>query len=191
MIKAIIFDFHGVVFGIGTWATYTLAGGDPCADAEYIDSVLDDLDGGKITTGEYDRRISKKLGIDLALWKELNEKNEVPKVEVLSYIEQELMPKYKIGLISNANAGKVKNNLSKQQFEMFDCVIVSAEVGMLKPDPEIFRYGAKTLGVKPEECIFIDDHEPFLSGAKEIGMKTILYKDFESFKTQIESMIND
>jgi putative hydrolase of the HAD superfamily len=40
---------------------------------------------------------------------------------------------------------------------MFDAVVISAEVGMRKPEPRIFRHAAGLLGLEPGECVFIDD----------------------------------
>ena len=107
---------------------------------------------------------------------------------MLTYI-RELKPTYKIGLISNASAGKVTNNLSAEQLALFDAIIVSAEVGMLKPDPKIFIYGAEKLEVKPEECVFIDDHEPFLKGAKVTGMKTVHFKDIDDLREMLKGLL--
>jgi putative hydrolase of the HAD superfamily len=189
LIKAIIFDFHGVVFGKGTWGYYKMAGGDVLIDAEFIDSVLDQFDAGNMTVDNYDKLLSQRIGISIEEWVQLQKKQEVPDEDLLKYISEELKPNFKIGLISNANIGKVTNNLNKIQQSIFDTILVSAEVGLLKPDPEIFKLGAQKLGVKPQECIFIDDHEPFLEGAKRTGMQTILYEDFEKFKKELEKII--
>ena len=59
------------------------------------------------------------------------------------------------GLISNSiGAGRY----DRSQFpELYDGVVISAEVGMHKPQPEIFRLGAERVGLPPEECVFVDD----------------------------------
>jgi epoxide hydrolase-like predicted phosphatase len=54
--------------------------------------------------------------------------------------------------------------------EMFDAVVISAEVGMRKPEEQIFRYAAELLGLKPEECVFIDDIEANVLAAQAIGL---------------------
>ena len=54
--------------------------------------------------------------------------------------------------------------------EMFDAVVISGEVGMRKPDPEIYDYAAKLLDVVPEECVFVDDLGPNVKGAAAVGM---------------------
>jgi FMN phosphatase YigB (HAD superfamily) len=40
-----------------------------------------------------------------------------------------------------------------------------------------------------DECIFIDDREDYIEGAQGVGMETILYKDFESFKKELSGLL--
>lgn len=59
--------------------------------------------------------------------------------------------------------------------ELFEVVIASGEVGWNKPDPEIFTLTAERLGVRPEECLLIDDVPSFTAVAASLGMKTFTY----------------
>jgi putative hydrolase of the HAD superfamily len=54
--------------------------------------------------------------------------------------------------------------------EMFDAVVISGEVGMRKPDAEIFRLTAARLAVEPDGCVFVDDLLPNIRGAEDVGM---------------------
>jgi epoxide hydrolase-like predicted phosphatase len=54
--------------------------------------------------------------------------------------------------------------------ELFDVVVISGEVGMRKPEPEIFRLTAGRLRLAPEQCVFVDDLMPNVRGATEVGM---------------------
>jgi putative hydrolase of the HAD superfamily len=53
---------------------------------------------------------------------------------------------------------------------LFDAVVISAEVGMRKPEEGIFRYAAGTLGLEPAECVFIDDIEANVAAAVTAGL---------------------
>lgn len=59
----------------------------------------------------------------------------------------------------------------------FDAIVLSGEIGIRKPDPRIFVEAAKQIGVAPEMCIFVDDHEPNLAGAVGTGMTAIWHRD--------------
>jgi putative hydrolase of the HAD superfamily len=61
--------------------------------------------------------------------------------------------------------------------ELFDAVVISAEVGMRKPEARIFRYTAKELGVSPQACVFIDDAEANVDAAINCGMIGIHHTD--------------
>jgi epoxide hydrolase-like predicted phosphatase len=54
--------------------------------------------------------------------------------------------------------------------ELFDVVVISGEVGMRKPEPEIYRLTAARLGLSPEQCVFVDDLRPNVRGAAAVGM---------------------
>jgi putative hydrolase of the HAD superfamily len=59
--------------------------------------------------------------------------------------------------------------------ELFDAVVISAEVGMRKPEERIFRHAADLLGLAPEECVFIDDVAANVTAAEAIGMTGVLH----------------
>jgi putative hydrolase of the HAD superfamily len=60
---------------------------------------------------------------------------------------------------------------------LFDVVVISAEVGMRKPEQRIFRHTVGLLGLTPEECVFIDDLEVNVTAAEEAGMTAVLHTD--------------
>lgn len=63
--------------------------------------------------------------------------------------------------------------------QLFDVVVISGEVGMRKPDPDIFRHTAALLGVAAAECVFVDDLGVNVRGAAAVGMIGIRHTDVE------------
>lgn len=59
----------------------------------------------------------------------------------------------------------------------FSATIVSSEVGARKPDTEIYRIAVRSVGRKPEHCVFVDDVEVNLAPAHRLGMTTVLHRD--------------
>ena len=88
-----------------------------------------------------------------------------------------LRPAYRIGILSNADPS-LRNRLRDGLgiHDLFDTIVCSAEVGMAKPEPEIYRLAATQLGLAPEACVFVDDHEPNVVAAEEVGMRGILFR---------------
>jgi epoxide hydrolase-like predicted phosphatase len=61
--------------------------------------------------------------------------------------------------------------------ELFDTSVISAEVHMHKPQPEIYRLTAERLKVRPEECIFVDDLRENCDGAEAVGMTAVRHRN--------------
>jgi len=60
---------------------------------------------------------------------------------------------------------------------LFDTVVLSGEIGMRKPEKEIFLYAAQTLGLGPAECVFVDDMEANVAAAQACGMTGVLHTE--------------
>lgn len=189
MIKAIIFDCFGVLVGSGFWNVYQSLGGDPTKDADFIAQNLKKNDLGELSWAQMCDIMSKHLGVSPEEYVAAHNTDELPNPQIFEFIHNELKPKYKIGLLSNAGPGVVEDRIPPELRRLFDAVVVSGEVGMLKPDPRIFRLALERLEVLPEQAVFTDDHSPYLVGAEELGMRTILYKNFVDFKQQLNSLI--
>ena len=82
----------------------------------------------------------------------------------------------KLGLLSNANRGFTERLRARGVAALFDDVIVSADVGLAKPDPAIFRLAAERLSVEPEACLMIDDQAQHVEGARAAGMRAHLHE---------------
>jgi putative hydrolase of the HAD superfamily len=71
------------------------------------------------------------------------------------------------GLLSNSWGGSYPRHLFP---ELFDGVVISAEVGMRKPEEPIFLLAAELIGLEPAECVFIDDIKENIAAAENAGM---------------------
>jgi putative hydrolase of the HAD superfamily len=93
----------------------------------------------------------------------------------------------KTGLISNSWGD---GRYDRDSFEeMFDGVVISGEVGMHKPEPEIFLLGAERIGLPAEECVFVDDLRENCAGAEEVGMTAILHRGSEGTLPELERLL--
>jgi putative hydrolase of the HAD superfamily len=110
--------------------------------------------------------------------------------------EDELM----VGAVRRARAagirtGLVSNSMGAGRYdratfpELFDGVVISGEVGMHKPQPEIFLLGAERAGVAPEQCVFVDDLRENCDGAQAVGMTTVLHRGAETTLPELERLL--
>jgi len=72
--------------------------------------------------------------------------------------------------------------------ELFDAVVISGEVGLRKPEPEIFLLTARRLGLPPEQCVFVDDLAVNVRGATKVGMVGVHHTDLESTVDELEAL---
>ncbi len=71
---------------------------------------------------------------------------------------------------------------------MFDDIVISGEVGLRKPEPEIFQLAAERLGLKPAECVFVDDLQLNVDGARAVGMTAILHTEYDETRRALETL---
>ncbi|MEI8409233.1 MULTISPECIES: HAD family hydrolase [unclassified Kribbella] len=71
---------------------------------------------------------------------------------------------------------------------MFDDIVISGEVGLRKPEPEIFLLAARRLDLKAEECVFIDDLELNVQAANALGMTGILHTSYDETLRALETL---
>jgi len=92
----------------------------------------------------------------------------------------------RVGLLSNSWG----NTYPRERIaEAFDHVVISGEVGLRKPQAEIYRLALDGLGVPPERAVFVDDAEPNLVGARQVGLRTVLHADPAGTRAALAALV--
>jgi putative hydrolase of the HAD superfamily len=73
--------------------------------------------------------------------------------------------------------------------ELFDAVVISAEVGMRKPEQRIFLLAAELLGLEPAECVFIDDIAENVAAAQAAGLVGVLHRTAGETAQQLSELL--
>lgn len=107
--------------------------------------------------------------------------------EIIKLVEN-LKSNYKLAVLSNSDALGVKNCFKNGWFSHFDYLILSHEVGIIKPDKRIYKIALDKLNLKAQDCLFIDDVEDILKPARKMGMETILFKSIEQLKKEFDKL---
>ena len=148
------------------------------------------LETGEITDAEFAARFGPRLGVEQT--RGLIERmfgGLGPQHEVIDAVRRLRGAGVRTGLISNSwGTGIYEPRLLD---ELFDAVVISGEVGLHKPQPEIFRLGAERLGVEPEACVFVDDLRENVAGAEAVGMTAILHRDPKATVAKLEELFGD
>jgi len=97
----------------------------------------------------------------------------------------------KVGLISNAWSG-LRAFITRLNFDdVFDEMIISAEVGMMKPDPRIYRLALEKLDVQPGESVFLDDVLVNVEAARAAGMSAIHFTQPEKSLEELKQLLSN
>ena len=100
---------------------------------------------------------------------------------------------YKIYLLSNypVSAFELHSKLHFKFLPLIDGKIVSGYVKMVKPNKNIYECLLDTYHLKAEECIFIDNREENIQGAKSVGMQGIVFKDYKKASIILEHLLEN
>lgn len=188
MIKAVIFDFFGVLVTEGFKQFLDNYFLDNKEKRQQAIALVNEVDSGKISMDEFRTQLAKLAGITPEQVNEELGGNKLNKA-LLSFIRNKLRGEYEISILSNSSMDFPRQILDPDDIDLFNDIILSYRYKVVKPDPEIYEIAAKRLGVKPEDCVFIDDSIGHIRGAEDVGMKGIYYEDFPQMKKDLEELL--
>jgi epoxide hydrolase-like predicted phosphatase len=92
----------------------------------------------------------------------------------------------RVALLSNSWG----NSYPRERIDaMFDLVVISGEVGMRKPNPDIFTHTLDLLVVRPERVVFVDDAKPNTDAAARLGMHTVLHTNPDNTRKKLARLV--
>ena len=173
--KAIVLDMYGVI---------VKQTGDDFVP--YVQQTFPDLSVEEICSPWFKADIGELTSLEV--WKAIGFEGDLEKIEeeYLDTIElsngfidfaEKVKNKYKLAIISNDSSRWSK--YLREKFDInkyFDVISISGDLKIQKPDERIFLLTIEKLGVKPEDCIYVDDRSGNLNAAKKVGMNPILLK---------------
>ncbi|KKI91565.1 hypothetical protein WQ54_14030 [Bacillus sp. SA1-12] len=182
MIKAIIFDFDGLILDTETHEYEVLCEIFAEHRCELPLSLWGKLIGTKSDFNPYtylEEQAKKKLDHN-----ELSQRQkelflqriiqENARPGVVDYLDAAKTLGLKVGLASSSNYEWVSNHLKRLNLlDRFECIRTSDHVQNVKPDPALYLEAAKCLGVRPDECIAFEDSANGALAAKRAGMKCV------------------
>jgi len=189
VIKAIIFDCFGVLVTEGFTALRQEYFENDYEKLSQVHDISRRLNLGQISYDDSVKETAALAGIKEADVRSYIDQNH-PNQPLFALVKEQLKPKYKIGMLSNAGADWLSELFTPQQLEYFDATVLSYQTGFIKPQSEIYKLAAEILNVEPEECVFVDDSEGHCSAAALANMKAIWYRDFSQFKTELDDILS-
>lgn len=188
MIKAIVFDCFGVLISDALAVMVAeIKHKDPKAAQEIL-VILNAAGKGQITRERASDAAAALFGMTTEAYVHKVQSGEVKNYELLDYIV-ELRKTYKTGMLSNVSIGGLAVRFTPEELSRcFDEVVASGDIGYAKPEARAYEIAAERLGVRLDECVFIDDREEYCRGARDVGMQTITYVSFAGMKAELERL---
>ncbi len=197
-IAAVIWDLGGVIlktedtshrekwekrFDLEPWGLEKLVFGNPISQsASKGNASIEDI-------WDY---VQSKLGMEdeemYAFRKDFFAGDEVD-LELMAFIRQ-IKTKFKSGMITNAWPGM--RHFIEQEWDIadaFEDIVVSAEIHLVKPDPEIYELALDQLKVPAQEAVFIDDFIENIEGAENVGMTGIHFRSTAEVMEKLRAML--
>ena len=206
MSRVLISDFGGVLSSpleAGFLAYQEESGvtlaelGRAMADAaeEHGDQPLFQLERGEITEAEFRARIEAHLerDFDLARLIELSIKRVESNTPMVEFVRELRADGVRAALLTNNVREWESLWRSPLVDDLFEVVVVSAEVGLRKPDPAIYTLTLERLGdsVSAEDCVFVDDLEINCEAARALGIQAVHFVDAEQAIPEIRSALSE
>lgn len=196
-VKAVFFDLGGVILRTEYQSPRQHLAESLGMDYDDIDKIVFGSVSaarasiGEISEEEHWQNVMKTLKLPAGEYERVRDEffaGDVMDHEILNFLRS-IKPKHKTGLISNAWSG-LRDYIVREKFDdAFHHMVISAEVGVTKPDPKIYHIALEQLEVKAKEAVFVDDVLENIEACEKAGMKGIHFKDSPSAIEQIKSML--
>ena len=150
---------------------------------------------GEINGRNFHKQLVPLIGLDPdydTFYKAFNSTQRRNNAAIAYAVELQQRPDILVGIISNTNpthADWLRTHIP--EFAMFTSVILSNDVGLLKPDPTIYQLCLNQLGMTPQQAIFIDDLPANIKGARALGMSGIVHSDWEETREILEEWLKE
>jgi epoxide hydrolase-like predicted phosphatase len=151
--------------------------------------LLRELERGDIAVEEFEPRFGERIGVsdtDGLVGRLFG--GVGPDERMLEAVRRAHGAGVRTGLISNSWGEGLSYDTSMLE-ELFDGIVISGDVGMHKPEPEIFLLGARRIDVPPAECVFVDDLRENCAGAEAVGMTAVLHRGADSTLPRLEELL--
>jgi epoxide hydrolase-like predicted phosphatase len=153
--------------------------------------LLRRLETGELTEDEFSSEFGAMLEIPEDRRADLVDRlfaGMQPEEPMLEALRRARAAGVRTGMISNSwGHGRYDRSLFG---ELFDGVVISGEVGLHKPQPQIFELGAERIGLLPSQCVFVDDLRENCEGAEAVGMIAVLHRGAAETLARLEDLLS-
>ena len=149
--------------------------------------LLISLETGQISEEDFEPQLAATLGLGAPGLIDRMFAGSGPDEAMIAAVRAARAADIRTGLISNSWG--TRRYPRELLTELFDGIVISGEVGIRKPAPEMYALGAQRIGVEPERCVFVDDLPFNLEPAADLGMATVHHRTAEQTIAELEELL--
>ena len=142
---------------------------------------------GALPEEEFETQFAPRLGVAAPSLIDRLFAGSTPDERMLEAVRRIRAAGIRTGLVSNSWG--TRRYPRELLGELFDGVVISGEVGIRKPSPEIYALGATSIGLEPRACVFVDDLPFNLAPAAELGMATVHHRGADETLAELERLL--
>ncbi len=198
MIKAVIFDLGRVIVPFDFMRGYAriseltgIPAGDVSARIKPT-GLVERFESGQIEPRPFVQELSAVLGLNCTydefcdIWSSIF----LPHTLVPDSLLEAIAKKYRLVLLSNTNA--IHFDMIRENYPIlrhFHALVLSHEVGAMKPSPLIYQRAVEAAGCRPEECFFTDDIPEYVEGARKHGIDAVQFQSAAQIEVELRKRI--
>jgi HAD superfamily hydrolase (TIGR01509 family) len=190
MYSAVVFDFFGVFCTplATNWFKKTVS--TDKTDLEAFQAICTRSDYGKLSRADFNTEVSKLTGVPIPAIVEGIEAETHINTSLVAYTQGLKAKGYRIACLSNGTREwTLRVVIDHGLGDLFEEVILSGDIGIVKPSPEIYSHTLTTLGATASQVIFVDDRKANVTAAEACGMRGVVFTDTPAFITELESLL--
>ena len=206
-LRGLLVDWYGVLTegldgALAAWCeddglpyqAFREAMADWFGEAGYLDATYNPvhaLERGELAVPDFEQRLAERL--------RRADGTNVPAEGLLTRMFQRFdhVPDM-AGLVLRARRAGLRTGLVSNSWgdhylrdgwdDMFDVVVISGEVGMRKPEPQMFQHALDLIGLPPGECVFVDDHPANVRAAAQLGLVAVRHTGYQTTRQELEAL---
>lgn len=189
MYKVVIFDFFGVFCAPIATNWFKKAVPDYQTKLPLFQALCTRSDLGKLSRKDFNEEASKLTGISVPEIAQGIEAEMIIDDALVGYVEKLKEQGFRVACLSNGSHEWTLQVINEHGLShLFEEIILSSDLGIVKPDAEIYMQALRKLDIQPDQAIFVDDRQVNVDAAEALGIKSIFFTDTPTFINDFEKL---
>ena len=191
MYKAIIFDFFGVFCPDISLEWFKKTVPDYANKFSDFQTLCTKSDYGRLNRADFNKEVSKLAGVSVSKMIKGVEEETIINTSLVTYVKELKAKGYNVACLSNGTHEWTLRVINDHGLrDLFDEVVLSGDLGIVKPSPQIYIHTLEKLKVNASQVIYIDDRKVNTDAAEACGIRSLLFSDTKTFINELGELID-